>query len=838
MIVNFRFIFSFIFFAFASITFLFSQSQDSIFANQIYFKLNCLEDLSKQSWKIIDDNPSNVPLSVFTFKNYLDSLGISNIEQPFGKEKKAVKLYLTFLVEFKNYNQDLVKIIKKLQTLSNIDYAELVYRDHKDFIPNDPSYSSCWHLPKIQADLSWDLGKGNSDVVVSIVDDAITINHPDLKDVIWVNPDEIPNNGIDDDNNGYIDDINGWDTYTNDNDPSPFSNTNAWAHGTHCAGIAGAHTDNGIGISSVGCGISIMAVKTADNNGLVNQTWDGVYYSILAGADIISCSWSSGSYSQTNYNIIEFGINSGSIIVAAAGNNGANLSSNPKYPACYNGVICVANTTQSDTKASSSNYGTRIDISAPGSSIISTIPYNGYDYKTGTSMSAPMVAGLLGLMKSYSPNATNEQLVNCMKSSCNDIDPVNTSYIGLLGAGRINAYQALLCLSPPSANFMLNYQDSCSGEVQFTDATFGSPTSWRWDINGDGIIDDTTSTGIMYFNQSGSYNTSLTVSNDFGTDTKTIQNAINISLTEAPSIETSYVCIGDSVILGKNENLIYNWYNNENDLEIFYSGSQLTTNKLFNDTSFYISTLSDTFCYATGLTSFPTNGNISSSYSYLAFDVYKKMTLKSVDVRAGGSQDRIIVILDSINNIIFEKTITNIISGINTLDLSVELFPGNNYKIGISTNSVVNLFRANSGANFPHTIPGILSINNSLIALNNPTTQQYYYFFNWEVCEPQCESRRSEVKIITDDCKNINNLDDLILFPNPNQGSFTLRIPKNKSGKLKIINMLGQTLQEAKFSAIVEKVFVDATDLSKGVYNLWIEIDGNTVVKKFIVTGK
>ncbi len=125
-----------------------------------------------------------------------------------------------------------------------------------------------------------------------------------------------------------------------------------------------------------------------------------------------------------------------------------------------------------------------------------------------------------------------------------------------------------------------------------------------------------------------------------------------------------------------------------------------------------------------------------------------------------------------------------------------------------------------------------------MIALNNPTTQQYYYFFNWEVCEPQCESRRSEVKIITDDCKNINNLDDLILFPNPNQGSFTLRIPKNKSGKLKIINMLGQTLQEAKFSAIVEKVFVDATDLSKGVYNLWIEIDGNTVVKKFIVTGK
>ena len=835
---NFRFIFFFVFFAFATPIFLFSQSHDSIFTNQIYFKLNYLEDISKESWEIIDENPSNIPLSIFPFEDYLESLGISNIEQPFGKKKQAIKLYLTFLVEFKNKNQDLNKIIKDFQTLSTIDYAELVYRDYKDFIPNDPSYSSCWHLPKIQADLSWDLGKGNSDVVVSIVDDAITINHPDLKDVIWVNPNEIPNNGIDDDNNGYIDDINGWDTYTNDNDPSPFSNTNAWSHGTHCAGIAGAHTDNGIGISSIGYGISLMAVKTADNNGLVNQTWDGVYYSILAGADIISCSWSSGSYSQTNYNIIELGINSGSIIVAAAGNNAADLSSNPKYPACYNGVICVANTTQSDSKANSSNFGTRIDIAAPGTSILSTIPYVGYDDKTGTSMSAPMVAGLLGLMKSYSPNATNEQLINCMKSSCDDINAVNTSFTGMLGAGRINAYKALLCLSPPSANFILNYQDSCSGEVQFTDATFGSPTSWSWDFNGDGIIDDTTSSGIKYFNQSGSYNTSLTVSNDFGTDTKTMQNAINITLTEAPSIETSYICIGDSIILGKNEDPIYNWYNNENDLESFYSGSQLTTNKLFDDTSFYISTLSDTFCYSTGLTNFPSNGNISSSYSYLAFDVHKKMTLKSVDVRAGGIQDRIIVILDSINNIIFEKTITNIISGINTLDLNAELFPGNNYKIGVSMNSVVNLFRANSGANFPHSVPGILTINNSLISLNNSTTQQYYYFFNWRVCDAQCESKRSEVKIITEDCKNINNLNDLVLFPNPNQGTFTLIIPKNKSGKLKIINMLGQTLKETFFSAPLERVFIEAPNLSKGLYNLWIEIDGNKVVKKFTVAGK
>ena len=93
---------------------------------------------------------------------------------------------------------------------SELEYTEPVYKDFEDYIPNDPSYSNCWHLNKIQANLAWDLGTGSSDVVVSIVDDAITINHPDLKDIIWVNPNEIPNNGIDDDGNGFVDDMKGW----------------------------------------------------------------------------------------------------------------------------------------------------------------------------------------------------------------------------------------------------------------------------------------------------------------------------------------------------------------------------------------------------------------------------------------------------------------------------------------------------------------------------------------------------------------------------------------------------------------------------------------------------
>ena len=829
---------------FFSISFLFfysfgwSQMLDSVFENQLYVKLNSLDNISESSWKLVESSPNNINSTAFPFGEFLDSIGLINIKQPFGIKKEAEKLYLTFLVEFTDQNHDLNKIIKKLNEFVEVDYSEPKFKDFEDYLPNDPSYSSCWHLDKIQANLAWELGIGSSDIVVSIVDDAITINHPDLQNVIWVNPNEIPNNGIDDDNNGYIDDINGWDTYTNDNDPSPHSNTPAWAHGTHCAGIAGAHTDNNIGISAVGFGVSLMAVKTADNNGLVNQTWDGVYYSIVSGADVISCSWSSGSYSQTNNNIIELGVNNGSIIVAASGNNGANLASNPKYPACYNGVICVANTTSSDIKAGSSNYGTRVDLGAPGSSILSTTPYSGYGTKTGTSMSAPMVAGLLGLMKSFSPNTSNEQLINCMKNSCDNIDALNPSYIGLLGSGRINAYQALLCLSPPNADFTINNQDTCSGEIQFYDATLGVPKSWAWDFDGDGIIDDTSSTARVYFNQSGSYNTSLTVSNDYGTDTKTVQNSFNITLSDAPLIDNLYSCTGDTISLKTNNYNNLNWYINENDFDEISSGIELITEPIYNDTSFFVSELSDTSCYSTGLNYFPNNGSTSSNYSYLLFDVFRKMTLKSVDVKSTGNQDRTIIILDSSNQIIFEKTFNNFNTGIHTLNLNATLFQGNNYKIGLSTTSTVNLYRANSGANFPYEIPGLISITKSVINPINTSTQQYYYFFNWKVCDPVCESKRSEVKIFTDDCENIQDLQDIVVFPNPNSGIFTIRVPKNQYGSLMVVNMLGQIVYENSFSALVEKVFVNIPNLSKGIYNLSVIINNKTIIKKFTIIGE
>ncbi len=815
-----------------------SQNSPTYFQGQLYLKINSYNLLTESDWSVIENNSKDIPVNIFPFSSFFDTIKINIIEQPFGLSKEPIDLYTTFLFHLELTNQELELIIKALNKLPEIEYSEPVYIDKEDIIPNDPSYSNCWHLDKIQAHLAWDINVGSSDIVVSIVDDAITINHPDLQDVIWVNPNEIPNNGIDDDNNGYIDDINGWDTYTNDNDPSPHDNTNAWAHGTHCAGIAGAATNNGIGISAIGFGVSLMAVKTADDNGLVNQTWDGVYYSILSGADIISCSWSSGSFSQTNFNIIEFGINSGSIIVAASGNNNANLSTSPKYPACYDGVICVANTNSSDIKASSSNYGTRIDISAPGSSILSTVPYNNYGSKTGTSMSAPMVAGLLGLMKSHAPSVTNDQLLSCLKNSADDLDLINPNYAGQLGAGRINAYNALKCLSPPIADFDILSSDSCNGRVYFYDKSSNFPTTWHWDYDGDGVVDDSLQQGEVVFNQSGVFNTSLLVTNDFGSDLKTLNNAFTIDLALSPNFEDVYLCEGDSILLESNNESNLKWYSDEYELESFHNGQNYFIGPIKSDTSLYVTYYSDTSCLQLGPKDFSSNGFNTNTYSFLVFDVYEKLILNSVDVKAVGTEDREIVILDSNENIVFQKTVSFDNDGILTLDLNASLYPGNNYKIGLSPGSDINLFRSSSNINFPYVIDNLISINKSKVSSTISTMLKYYYFFNWKVCDEECESQREEIKITLDNCKGINSITDISLFPNPNQGNFTVRVPKESQGNWVVQNQLGQVLVEQDFSSQGERVSVNVNGLSQGVYYITININQEVITKKFLMVER
>ncbi|MDQ1266084.1 MAG: serine protease, partial [Bacteroidota bacterium] len=289
-------------------------------------------------------------------------------------------------------------------------------------------------------------------IIVGIVDTGIDYTHEDLSSNIWVNPGETGidgqgndkiTNGIDDDGNGFIDDWRGWDFGTVDsagwdNDPMPGN-----PHGTHVAGTVAAVINNGIGIAGVAKNVKLMPVKIGDDNEnskSVLHSYDGILYAASMGAEIINCSWGGSTKTQSEQEILEAAQKLGALVVAAAGNNG---EMEPFYPASYKDVISVAAVNQDDKKVYFSNYHNTVDVSAPGFDIYATYPGNNYISMDGTSMASPIVTGTAALVKLRFPNMTPVQISEQIKQTCDNIDTINSSYIGKIGKGRINAYKAV-----------------------------------------------------------------------------------------------------------------------------------------------------------------------------------------------------------------------------------------------------------------------------------------------------------------------------------------------------------------------------------------------------------
>jgi thermitase len=322
-----------------------------------------------------------------------------------------------------------------------VEFAESDYIAQVAYEPNDYDSGTQWGLENIEAPLAWDFCKGDSNVVVAVVDWGVDLQHPDLQAKMWTNPDEIPDNGIDDDGNGYIDDVYGWDFAYYDNDPQ-----DDYGHGSHVGGIAAAATDNGAGVAGVGFNSRIMAVKVGYNHPVygVGAPYDaiasGIVYAADNGAKVINLSLGGYSYSSFLENAVNYAWNAGCVLVGAAGNNN---SSSPFYPAAYNNVIGVSATDQSDAKASFSNHGSYISVAAPGVSIYSTY-WNGsstYAYMGGTSMAAPHVAGLAALLFSQDGTRSNATVRSLIESSADDLG--DAGWDQYYGYGRINAYRAL-----------------------------------------------------------------------------------------------------------------------------------------------------------------------------------------------------------------------------------------------------------------------------------------------------------------------------------------------------------------------------------------------------------
>lgn len=481
-------------------------------------------------------HPSSLPKLEKLFKRYQ----VSKVKRPFAQANDHVFLRSIVKLEFLK-KQDIDAFLAELRKEKSVGLVEKVPLKKTHATPNDPSYAALQpHLPQINAPNAWNVFNGNSNITVAIVDNAVMWTHSDLVANTYTNTGEIAGNLIDDDGNGYIDDRNGFDVADWDNNTVP---TNIGQdHGTHCAGIAGARTDNNVGIASIGWNIKIIPVKCSFNGSLpavVDAGYEGIIYAAKAKARIISCSWGGSGASVVEQTVVDYAWNKGCIIIASAGNINTNV---PNYPGAYNHVYCVTAVDGSDNKWASSNFGSWVDIAAPGVSIHSTVPDAGtgtYGLKSGTSMAAPLVAGLAGLMLSKCPFMSSTDVLNCISSTAVNMYTLaaNAGYsVGnLLGAGRIEAFQAMNCANgflsiAPVANFFAFPLNSCQNTpVQFYDSSLYAPANYTWTFQGGTPASSNSSSPAPQWTSPGTYSASLTVSNANGSHTKTKLNYITIA---------------------------------------------------------------------------------------------------------------------------------------------------------------------------------------------------------------------------------------------------------------------------------------------------------------------
>ncbi|OGY71509.1 MAG: hypothetical protein A2986_00720 [Candidatus Jacksonbacteria bacterium RIFCSPLOWO2_01_FULL_44_13] len=376
--------------------------------------------------------------------------------------------------------------------------STVMYGDNTSFhtvataVSNDQFISDQTYLDQIHVGPVWDHAtRGSHEVVVAVIDTGLDIDHPDLMDNIWTNKDEIENNGIDDDNNGFIDDRHGWDFNHNTYQPeakldSKGYTVEALTHGTVVAGIIGARGNNGIGVTGIAQTVQLMGLKALNGLGHGNtlDVVKAIMYAKENGADVINMSFVGHLKDDILKDAIRDAYESGIIIVAAVGNDGASdtsddvgdLDINPLYPGCIdekvagkNWILGVASVDQKDRRSRFSSFGTTcVDLVAPGEGIFNTQIWNasigGLEkaYRgnwNGTSFAAPMVAGAAALIKSYAPGLSAKEVYDYLVYNADDIVGKNSELTGKLGFGRLSIEKAFTSIDTyaPASAFVSAY---------------------------------------------------------------------------------------------------------------------------------------------------------------------------------------------------------------------------------------------------------------------------------------------------------------------------------------------------------------------------------------------
>lgn len=352
---------------------------------------------------------------------------------PFSNPRSAREIGLEriYLLELAN-EIDVLTAVASLSADPAVEVAEPDYILRTAVIPNDTGFNQQWGFENtgqlilgeaglIDADIdlpeAWQIAKGSLDIVIAIVDTGVDLTHPDLVAKL------VPGYNIIDDNDIPADDD---------------------GHGTHVAGIAAAATDNdNIGVAGVCWECKLMPIKAlGTEGGSTSDVATAIRYAVDHGAHVINLSLGGSSGTEALLSAVRYAYSREIPVVAAMGNFG---SAEPFYPAAYPETIAVGASDKYDLRWEPSNYGEDIDLVAPGAQILSAYYLDRYAYMNGTSMAAPHVSGVIGLLRSMFPNKTVEVLRSILTASTDDLGAPGWDIY--YGAGRLNAYQALQSLA-------------------------------------------------------------------------------------------------------------------------------------------------------------------------------------------------------------------------------------------------------------------------------------------------------------------------------------------------------------------------------------------------------
>lgn len=360
-----------------------------------------------------------------------------------------------------NSTESVGEIIRKYKSRAELEYVEPNYLVKRFLSPNDTLFSKQWHLQKIEAPKAWDISQGGFGPI-AIIDSGIMPSQADL--------------------NGQV--LSGYNFVSDTTDTNDDN-----GHGTHVAGIVSAATNNATGVSSIGFRGSLLPVKVLDSTGAGNygDVASGIIFATDNGAKIINLSLGGSSSSRTLHDAVKYALSRGVVVVAAAGNNG---NSTAVYPAAYPGVIAVTASDQNDNLASFSSYGSHVYISAPGVNVISTYNTGGYATMSGTSMSTPVVSGLIGLALSKG-TTTASTVLSDLKVTSDKIGQYAYDQNGwnqYFGYGRINAAR-LLGVVAVNETTTVNEDTTTAEKPSKTQRSTRSPKSSNDPIDGtDGAV--------------------------------------------------------------------------------------------------------------------------------------------------------------------------------------------------------------------------------------------------------------------------------------------------------------------------------------------------------------